>query len=260
VYIGKIRLSPTNEKLVSKRDYTNENIKTFDGNWQPIVSMELWDKVQDRLLTQRQSYRKYEKAQQPVQHLLKGLVKCDSCGGTLSMSSCVSGKNKTRTLQCSNYSRGRCLISHSVTIPKLETAVIQGLKQAVKDKTFTLAPTPKKKIDMPSIDYGKLIAIEERKLARAKEAYLAEIDTIEQYKQNKTEITERIEELKARQKKDTFKEIDVKAFAKKVSGIVKFIERDDVSVTAKNEALRTIIEKAVYEKSNGNVAIYFHDI
>jgi len=259
VYIGKIRLSPNGEKTVSKRDYTNKNIKILDGNWQPIVSMELWDKVQEILLAQKKSYRKYEKTQQPVQHLLKGLVKCDSCGGTLSMSSCLSGKNKIRTLQCHNYSRGRCLVSHSVTIPKVETAVIQGLKQAVKDKTFTIAPTPKK-TDMPLIDYDKLIVIEERRLARAKEAYLAEIDTIEQYKQNKTEITERIEELKARQKKETFKEIDVKAFAKKVAGIVKFIERDDVSITAKNEALRTIIEKAVYEKANGNVAIYFHDI
>ena len=29
---------------------------------------------------------------------------------------------------------------------------------------------------------------------------------------------------------------------------------------AKNEALHTIIEKVVYEKAKGNLAIYFHDI
>ena len=42
--------------------------------------------------------------------------------------------------------------------------------------------------------------------------------------------------------------------------VVEFIERDDVTPTAKNEALRTIIEKLVYEKAKGNLAIYFHDI
>ena len=55
-------------------------------------------------------------------------------------------------------------------------------------------------------------------------------------------------------------EIDVDAFAKKVLGIVELIKRDDVTPTAKNEALHTIIEKIIYQKAEGNLAIYFHDI
>ena len=98
------------------------------------------------------------------------------------------------------------------------------------------------------------------RLARAKEAYLAEIDTLEQYAQNKKDISERIENLKARGEKQATKEIDIDAFAKKVAGIVEFIERDDVTASAKNEALHNIIEKIVYEKAKGNLAIYFHDI
>jgi hypothetical protein len=117
-----------------------------------------------------------------------------------------------------------------------------------------------KKADPTAIDFDKLIAVEERRLARAKEAYLAEIDTIEQYKQNKQEITERIDDLKARRDKDIQKEFNVDEFTAKVMGIVEFIEREDVTPAAKNEALRTIIEKVVYEKANGNLAIYFHDI
>ena len=80
------------------------------------------------------------------------------------------------------------------------------------------------------------------------------------YKQNKKEITERIDDLKARRDKEISKEIDVDAFAKKVAGIVEFIERDDITEEAKNEALHTIIEKIVFEKAKGNLAIYFHDI
>lgn len=259
-YISKIRWTPDGSKAVCKRDYTNESIQISDGNWQPLISLELWEKVQGMLANQKKAYPKYAKRQQPIQYMLKGLARCSVCGGTLAMSSAVSGKAKTRTMQCCNYSKGSCTTSHSITIPKIESAFIQGLKQAVKDKQFTIAPTPKKKAEAPTIDYDKLIAVEERKLARAKEAYLAEIDTIEQYKQNKTEITERIEGLKLRRDKEVFHEINIDAFTDKVSSIVEFIEREDVTETAKNEALHTIIEKVVFEKAKNNLAIYFHDL
>ena len=231
-YIGKIRWTPDGSKVVSKRDYTNENIQIKDGNWQPLISMELWDKVQEKLMGQKLAYPKYAKRQQPIDYMLKGLVRCSVCGGTLAMSACISGKNKTRTMQCCNYARASCHTSHSITVPKLESAFIQGLRQAVKDKEFTITPTKKAKTQAPTVDYDKLIAIEEKKLERAKEAYLAEIDTIEQYKENKTKITERIENLRAKQNEVTSSEIDTDAFTKKVIGILEFIERDDVTEAA----------------------------
>ena len=258
-YINKNRWTPDGSKAVHNRDFHSENTMIVDGNWQPLISMELWDKVQEMLQQQKRAYSKYAKRQQPIHFMLKGLVRCSSCGGTLAMSSVVSGKSKTRTMQCCNYTKGRCTTSHSVTIPRVETALFQGLQQAIEDKQFNITPTPKKNIDLPTVNYDKLIAVEERKLERAKQSYLAEVDTLEQYKENKTEITKRIDELKARRDKEVYKEIDVNAFAKKVTGIVEFCKRKDVTETAKNEALHTIIEKIVYEKANGNLAIYFHD-
>ena len=259
-YIGKIRWTPDGSKAVCKRDYTNENIQISDGNWQPLISMELWEKVQKRLNDHKKTYPKYAKRQQNIPYMLKGLVRCSSCEGTLAMSSAVSGKSKTRTLQCCNYARGSCHTSHSITMPKIETSFIEGLKKAVNEKQFNIVPKQPKKLPSDTVDYDKLIAVEERRLARAKEAYLAEIDSIEQYAQNKKEITQRIEDLKQRQSKEIFQEIDMDAFAKKVSGVVELIERDDVTESAKNEALYTIIEKVVYEKAKGNLAIYFHDL
>ena len=138
---------------------------------------------------------------------------------------------------------------------------MEGLKKALKKKKFDFDPQAPKKIAAPNqVDYDKLIAVEERRLARAKEAFLAEIDTLEQYGQNKKEITARIEELIAMRDKDTSHEIDADAFAKKVAGVVEYIERDDITEQAKNEALHTIIEKVVYQKAKNNLAIYFHDL
>lgn len=259
-YIGKIRWTLDGSRAVHNRDFESDSINIYDGNWEPLISMELWEKAQRMLEEQKKAYPKYAKRQQPIEYMLKGLIRCGNCGGSITMAAVYSGKAKARTMQCCNYSKGTCRISHSVTMPKMETAVIQGLKQAIGNKQFNIVPTQKKKADTPTIDYDKLIAIEERKLVRAKDSYLAEIDTLEQYKQNKQEITAKIDELKAMQEKDTVRSIDTKAFTKKVVDIVKFIEDENVSAEAKNEALHTIIEKIVYYKAEGNLAIYFHDI
>ena len=258
-YIGKIRYTTDGTKAVSKGKLDNENIMVVDGHHEPIIPMELWDKVQKMLDDQKKAYPKYAKKDQPIQYMLKGLVRCSACGGTLAMSG-SSGKEKVRRLQCCNYSRGSCRTSHSVNVPVIEAAFVEGLKQALGDKAFNITPNKPKKSDPNQIDFDKLIAVEERRLARAKEAYLAEIDTIEQYAQNKKEITERIDDLKARRDKNVAKEVDIDAFADKVAGIVEFIEREDVSASAKNEALHNIIEKIVFEKAKGNLAIYFHDL
>ena len=260
VYIGKLRWTPDGKRAVSRRDYHNEDIKIRDGLHKPLISMELWEKVQKMLDEQARAYVKHARVGQPISYMLKGLVRCDTCGGTLAMASAVSGKSKIRTMQCCNYSRGACRISHSITMPRIEAAFMEGLTKALGEKQFTIAPKVPKKSRPNLIDYDKLITIEERRLARAKEAFLAEIDTLEQYGQNKKEITARIEDLIARRDKEHITEIDVNAFSKKVAGVVKFIQRDDVTNEAKNEALHTIIEKIVYEKAKGNLAIYFHDI
>ena len=259
-YIGKLRRSPDGTRAVSRRHIDNEDIMVKDGHHEPLISMELWEKVQKVREAQKKAYPKYSRPSQPIEYMLKGLVRCSACGATLIYNGVTSGKSKARCLQCHNYARGTCHTSHSVTIPKVEAALKEGLRQAIEDKKFTIVPTKPKSSDPKAVDYDKLIEVEERRLARAKEAYLAEIDSIEQYAQNKKEITTRIDDLKKKRDKQTVAEIDMDAFTDKVVGVLAFIDRDDVTAEAKNEALRTIIETIIYEKVQGNLAIIFHDI
>ncbi len=257
-YIGKIRWSLDGARAVSKLDFDNESIMTVDGHHEPLISKELWDKVQKLLRIQEKAYPKYSRRSQPIEYMLKGLVRCSSCGATLACNA-ATDKNGTRSLQCCNYSRGSCHTSHSITIPKIERAVKEALDSAIATKHFAVAMPERKTTDTATVDYDKLIALEERRLERAKAAYLAEVDTIEQYAQNKKEIFDRIESLKTQRSKVSTRSIDATTFAKKVAKISKFIERTDVSESAKNEQLRTIIDKIIFEKAKGNVAIYFHD-
>ena len=255
-YIGKIRKSQSGTRTISKRKYNNEDITIVKGLHEAIIPIELWDNVQERIKQIKAQYPKYAKREQPVDYMLKGITRCSACGGTLTMGSAISGKNKIRTLQCCNYARGSCKVSHSITVPKIENNLIEGLEQMIETKQFTIVPKAPKKSETAPVDFDKLIAIEERKLERAKQAFLAEIDTIEQYAQNKQDITARINGLIAKRDEEAPKtEIDLDAYAKKVGEVLNFIKRTDVTEKAKNEALHTIIEKVVYEKAKGNLAI-----
>ena len=259
-YTGKIRWSLEGTQAVHYRNYYHESIMTVDGHHEPIISMELWDKVQKRLADQQKKYGKYQRREQRPDYMLKGLVKCSACGATLACNGITSGKAKAKCLQCSGYASATCHTSHSITMAKAEAALREGLRQVLQTQDFVILPVQTKSSDTAAVDYDKLIATEERRLARAKEAYLAEIDTIEQYAKHKKEITERIEDLKAKRDRIDSTEVDIDAFTKKVSDVSAFIDRQDVTEAAKNEALRTVIQKIVYEKAKGNLAIYFHDL
>jgi DNA invertase Pin-like site-specific DNA recombinase len=261
-YIGKIRYSTDGTKAVSNRNYDNESIMTIQGHHEPLITIELWDKVQKRLAHIKATHPKFARREQPIPYMLKGLVKCSNCGATLTLTGKKSGKSKVPCLQCCNYARGSCRVSHSIIMDKAESAFIDGLEQALSANEFTIVPKATKKADANAVDYDKLLAIEERRLERAKQAYLAEIDTIEQYAQAKREITERIDFLIAKRAAEAPKPeaVDPDIFSAKVSDIITFIKRPDVTPAAKNEALRTIIHKIIYEKANSTLAIYFHEI
>ena len=81
-YIGKMRWSQDGTRVVSKRDYHNENILLADGNHEPLISMELWDKVQKMLDEQSKRYSKHSRREQPIDYMLKGLARCSACEAT----------------------------------------------------------------------------------------------------------------------------------------------------------------------------------
>lgn len=255
VYIGKIRWS-TDGKAASRRDYSNENIMIVDGEHEPIIDLELWNKVQERLQETKRLYGRYQRREQPVQFMLKGLMRCSSCGATLIMQStaCMS-------MQCHNYSRGSCGVSHSLSINKANNAVVSALEQAVNDLSFTVEPASTPKESTHSIDYDKLIKSEEVKLQKIKEAYLSGVDSLEEYKQNKSTVQETISRLKEeKESKQNIKpaSIDKSVFAKKVLNVLEFIKSPDVTEQAKNEALRSIISRIIYVKPENKLDIIFY--
>ena len=201
-------------------------------------------------------YNRYQRREQPVQFMLKGLVRCDHCGATLVMQS-----TKCPSMQCHNYARGSCGVSHSLSINKANKAVIEALEAAVNTLQFTIEPAAVKS-ESPGLDFDKLIRSERNKLKKIKEAYLSGVDTLEEYQQSKAEIQETIDRLeneqKASQAKANSSKASKKEFSKRVINVLDFIKSPDVSEQAKNEALRTIISKIIYVKPENRLDIIFY--
>lgn len=252
VYIGKIRWS-VDGKIASKRDYDNPKLQTVDGKHLPIIDMELWNSVQDKLAKQKAHYKKYRRTSESSEWMLKGLVRCSSCGATL-----VRIHTATPSMQCHNYARGSCKLSHSLSIAKANKLVILELRRRIENKNFNIIPAePNVKTDVP--DLTQQIKQQEKMLKRCKEAYKNGIDTLEEYSRNKAEITEEIERLKKENEKNrTATEFSPERYAQKVKSVLEIIERSDVTEQNKSEALRSIISHIVYEKAKGNLQIYFY--
>ncbi len=252
VYIGKIRWS-TNGRAASSRDYDNPNIMIVDGTHTPLVDIDTWNKVQEKLIETKLKYKPYQRKEQSVKFMLKGLVRCSSCGATLVMQS-----TKCPSMQCHNYARGSCSTSHSLSIAKANKAVISALETAVSTLQFNIEPA-ESKVDSPAMNFDKLIKSEELKLRKIKEAYMSGIDTLEEYQQCKAEILDTINRLENEKKEQTPKEttVDNEIFAKKVVSVLDFIKSPDVTEQAKNEALRSIISKIIYVKSENRLDIIF---
>ena len=81
---------------------------------------------------------------------------------------------------------------------------------------------------------------------------------MEQYARNKKQITEKIEDLTRRKERTVQKPIDLEAFSKQLANVIAFISQDGVDASAKNEAIRSVVEKVILEKPSGNLSIFFH--
>lgn len=254
VYIGKIRWS-IDGRAASRRNYDDPNIMIADGNHEPLISEEDFNAVQKKIDETKQLYRKYQRSEQPVEYMLKGLVHCSACGSTLVR----TNGGKKPGLQCHNYGRGNCHVSHSVRLEKATNAIIEGIENSLRTGNFNIAP-PKRLETESTVDYDKLLANEQIKLERVKAAYRDGIDTLEEYKHNKEQIYAFIEKIKTEQAeaRSLSAPIGKEEFRKRAANVLKIIKDPKQPENAKNIALRSIVERIVYQKSQNAFEIYFY--
>lgn len=251
VYIGKLRRSPAG----TKADRFHEQDELVDAQHEPIIDDATFDAVQSKRAEVKKLYRKYARKGQPIQYMLKGLVRCDSCGATMVMLA-AAGKY----LQCNNYNKGKCHVSHSIKADKLNNLILDKIREDLSDPAFLSYVAKKAAPRQAESPIPALIEKEEKKLERVKEAFAAGIDTLEEYKQNKQRILDSIASLRAQltEVSPALSEADLSDFAGKLRYTLDTLSDPAASEMLKNLALRGIVEKIIFSKQNGRIEIVYH--
>lgn len=247
VYIGKLRRSLTGDRS----DRYHEQDQCVDGQHQPIITQEVFDAAQAKRADTKKMYKKYARHDQPVQFMLKGMVRCDHCGGTLIMSS--TGKY----LQCHNYGRGKCKISHAISIPKINAAVLDKIREDLADPDFESRVIKQNAPKPAESPIPALIEKEERKLERVREAFEAGIDTLDEYRQNKQRITERLSALRA-ELIEVVPAPDTSAFRGRAETSLTTLTDPRASEIIKNQTLHTFVDQIIFMKPSGRIEIVYH--
>lgn len=255
VYIGKLRWSKDGKSNYQRGGDTSGSYLT-DGIWEPLIEPALWDAVQKRLDESDAGRVRYARREQPVTWMLKGLMRCSSCGSTL-----VYTSTACPTMQCHKYARGQCRTSHSLSIAKANRLVIAYLENCVALRSFPLAPhTLKSEANAP--DYAALIAKERVKLRRVMEAYETEVYTLEEYAQRKKEIAAEIARLELEaaeaERRAAAHPLDPAAFARRVADVLAILRDPTQPEAAKNSALQSVVSYIVYDKPTQQLKVYFY--
>lgn len=251
VYIGKIRWS-RDGKIDYVHGEQSDNAVLIDGGFEPLVSAETFEAVQAKL-TRRAQATPYTRHEQPVEWMLKGLVRCSSCNCTLVMLSTACP-----SMQCHKYAHGSCTVSHSLSIAKANRAVIAALESSLESGVFPLAP---RMIPKPQKDYAHLISVEELKLRRVQQAYEAGVDTLEEYARKKAKLTDGMEQLREEQTQ-ALAEAEAAALTpedmkRKVRDVLEILRDECATEAEKNEALRSVLSHIVYSKPTNQLRLFF---
>ena len=252
VYIGKIRWNP---KRKTSRNFDDPDIMIVDGQHEPIINEDVFNKTQELLDTNRRKHLPHTHTTVNQEYMLHGLVKCSNCGASLSMA--VKGTS----LQCVNYIHGKCHVSHSISIKKINEMVITVLEQTFKTGIFNLTIRNRNKshTEETEIDINALIEKEEQKLCRIKEAFEDGVYTLEEYKESKLLIGEQIETLKKRFIKPQNSEKELKRkLIEKYKNVPTQLRSDDLSEAEKNDILRSFVDKIVFDRTNTSIELFFY--
>ncbi len=246
VYTGKLTWTPVKSKT---RNYDSKDTIITQGKHEPLIEQAIFDEVQKLMQEKKRLFPKLSR-QSSNEFMLKGFLKCSNCGGSLIYAT-------SNRVQCNRYSKGTCVVSHSATLTKLNASVINALKSDLKKQQFNIYTRPLEQGQEKDIQSSLLIK-EIKKLNRIKEAYEAGVDTLEEYKENKTKITARIKEIEKTVNKPTDNKEDL---YKKLSGTItksiSILEDCNCSESIKNITLRSFVRQIVYMKKTQSIEILY---
>lgn len=213
VYCGKIAFGRRKlEKIHGTRNeyhqVPQENYLLVDGLHEGIVSEELWNAAQVKLLAQSKRYEPVNRSKTKQAHLLSALVKCPICGAGMYSNKCTKRKKDGTPYKSFSYysckhrkmQRGqKCDFNKQIQEEVLDNAVVEVIIKLVSNPKFAAMMQEKinSKVDTTAIEQE--IAAAEKQLRQyysIKSKIMEEIDTLDpddrHYIIRKSDLDERL--------------------------------------------------------------------
>ncbi len=254
-YVGKLHYRKDNS---SQNHFDFENSKIVDGIHEPIITEQTFKEAQEIIMRELNNRRRYIHSSNTVknQYMLHGLLRCASCGASMVYLARNSG-NRQPALRCCNYVHAKCPHSQSVTLPVINSAVLTSIEHLFASADFHLDIRSK----LPELhDNTNEINRNRQKLRRIKEAYEDGVYTLEEFKQSKVSIEQRISELIAQQQTEELSDEAAikKEFINKNKKLLSSLKSSEISEQEKNEMLSSFVDHINWDKSANTVEIYFY--
>lgn len=244
----------TNPAYIGYVTYAGE---TYKGNHSPIIDNGTYEKVQ-KLISEKPPTHK-ARPEMLYKHWLSGILKCGHCGHAMS---CLFPKRGSSFYRCHGHACGKCTHSNFVLVKDIEEIVLNSFKNLIssdKIDNYEIFIRCNNKKD----EYSELQTALKKvkaKLERHKAAYANGVDSLEEYKENKDKCILEEKEINKRLNKlaDTsIKEEDINKLKEDVKSVIDFLNDESKSIEEKSLAVKTIVQRVVYNREAGELAVYY---
>lgn len=251
VYIGKLRWNPAGR---TRRDFNNPDIMVVDARHEPLVDMETWEQVQNRIAQQKARWRYHGRPSFDRKHWLAGIVRCAACDATLIW-------QNPHYFKCNNYVRGRCRYTQHIAADALTAAFIQRLQD-----DMVSAKTPKCRFIRASSGDTEIHQLRQnlariaRKRERLTDAYLNGAMEIDEFKALKQAIDAEHEAAKAALDAELAavpKQDHTQLLRDAIAAALRVLVSEDNSIAEKYNAANAIVDHCTFDKATQTLSITY---
>lgn len=252
VYIGKLRWNPAGR---TRRDFSNENIIVADSDHEPLVSQEAWDTAQRRLDEVKAQWGYKARPTTDLKHWLSSIVRCSSCGATLTFTA-------PHYFKCNNYVRGRCTHSQHIRADLLADALIDKLREDAEstgELTYEIIYTSQSGGDDLARMEAALKQLQTKK-TRLQDAYLSGVLDLDDFAAAKKDLDVGINQLEGditafREKSD--ETVMKETLQRAITGAVETLSSPTATLEQKNAAVRSVVGNCVFDKEASTLSITY---
>lgn len=268
-YAGMVRWNRA--KHSSYHLNNEEDIIVVEGVHEPLFAKDYFDDIQKLVspYTPGHTGIQRRKSDTLYKHYLCGIIKCPVCGKNLAYHCVKEKKNRTKTYPhfvCWQYSKGVHKTGGNISAKRCEEALKQSLQSIIDAgaESIDFHPNLKKVEPSPLFEkYKAAMAKLEQKERRIREAYIDEIDTKEEYRENKLLISEerkKLERLIANEQKNTADDSTIhnaKELVLHIQNVLDLINDPEADTLKKHQAVETILEKMEYRRDTNTFRFYY---